>query len=195
MYLPLLIYITKSLVIKLKEQFETYSITSMKIAITGHRPNKLWNDYDLISPGMNKIKDELQHIINVCKPDALISGMALGIDTLWAKLAVENNIILHAYIPFKGQESVWTNKSKDLYYSLLEYAKIKIYCSDPGFAAYKMQIRNEQMVNDCDLLIAVWDGTSGGTANCVKYAEFVKNERIIINPLTLTVKNISYHSI
>jgi uncharacterized phage-like protein YoqJ len=33
-----------------------------------------------------------------------------------------------------------------------------------------LQKRNEWMVDHCDLLIAVWDGSEGGTANCVRYA-------------------------
>ena len=39
-----------------------------------------------------------------------------------------------------------------------------------------MQLRNEAMVNDCDLLLALWNGTSGGTANCIRYANSVKRE-------------------
>lgn len=38
------------------------------------------------------------------------------------------------------------------------------------------------MVDNCDLLIAVHDGSPGGTANCVNYAN-QKNKKIInINP-------------
>ena len=62
----------------------------MRIAITGHRPNKLGNDYDLTGLLIQKIKVKLQEIINDKRPTHLISGMALGIDTLWAQLALEN---------------------------------------------------------------------------------------------------------
>ena len=48
-----------------------------------------------------------------------------------------------------------------------------------------MQERNEWMVNNCDVLIAVWDGTSGGTANCVKYAESLQLDIRRINPKEL----------
>ncbi|PAD70641.1 hypothetical protein CHH83_02225 [Bacillus sp. 7586-K] len=34
-----------------------------------------------------------------------------------------------------------------------------------------MQKRNEWMVDNSDYVIAVWDGTKGGTGNCVKYAQ------------------------
>jgi uncharacterized phage-like protein YoqJ len=45
-----------------------------------------------------------------------------------------------------------------------------------------MQLRNEFMVNNSDIVIAVWDGTNGGTANCVKYAQVENKEIIIIDP-------------
>ena len=66
----------------------------MKIAITGHRPNKLGNDYNLVSPLIERIdmaicaillkQDELYPIGSI----ELITGMALGIDTLFAKIAI-----------------------------------------------------------------------------------------------------------
>jgi uncharacterized phage-like protein YoqJ len=43
--------------------------------------------------------------------------------------------------------------------------------TDAPYRAELMQIRNEWMVDRCDLLIAVWNGTPGGTANCVAYAK------------------------
>lgn len=45
-----------------------------------------------------------------------------------------------------------------------------------------MQKRNEYMVNLADKVIAVWGGSSGGTANCVRYAKSVGKEIIIIKP-------------
>ncbi len=41
------------------------------------------------------------------------------------------------------------------------------------------------MVNNCDMLIAVWDGSDGGTANCVKYAQSKGVDIRIINPKEL----------
>ena len=38
------------------------------------------------------------------------------------------------------------------------------------------------MVDNSDVLIACWNGTSGGTANCVKYAEKTGNKIYRINP-------------
>ena len=38
------------------------------------------------------------------------------------------------------------------------------------------------MVDNADKVIAVWDGSKGGTYNCVKYAEKQNKEIIVINP-------------
>jgi len=47
----------------------------------------------------------------------------------------------------------------------------------------KMQKRNEWMVDNCDLLIAVWnEDKSGGTYNCIQYAKSVNKEVIYVNP-------------
>lgn len=155
----------------------------MKIAITGHRPNKLSNDYDLTSPLISRIKMTLRAIISEYMPTQMISGMALGIDTLWAELAIEYNIPLIAAIPCYNQEVKWLQKSKERYYKILEYPLcFKRTITKTGYTSDCMQKRNKWMANHCDLLIAVWDGTSGGTANCVKYAQSINKDIIFINP-------------
>lgn len=166
----------------------------MKIAITGHRPHKLGNDYDLTSDLIRKIKQELQHIITEYNdigrdnwtPLSLISGMALGIDTLWAELAIENKIPLIAAIPCSGQDLKWPIKSQKTYQDIITHPNCtRNYISDKPYNSTCMQKRNEWMVDNCNLLIAVWDGTSGGTANCVNYAKSVNKPIIYINPKEL----------
>lgn len=58
----------------------------MRIAFTGHRPNKLWNDYDLKSKEVLKIRARILEVLGCIydqskEPLMLITGMALGIDT------------------------------------------------------------------------------------------------------------------
>lgn len=177
----------------------------MKIAITGHRPNKLNNDYNLIGPLTQAIRARLIDVIAQYKPTQMISGMALGIDTLWASLALGMRIPLIAAIPFKGQELMWSNYSLTMYYDILELASEIIivdrnlgldgHICDPEtpfqcylreqntpYNKYSMQLRNQWMVNNCDMLVAIWDGSEGGTANCVKYAKTMEVNTLIINP-------------
>lgn len=138
----------------------------MRIAITGHRPNKLWNDYDLVSPGMQAIKSTLKRAVDKFNPTVMISGMALGIDMLWAELAIEHQLPLLACIPCLNQEAMWPDKSKDRYRKILNYNQCtEVLVTNASYNQGCMQKRNEYMVNQCELLLAVWDGTSGGTAN------------------------------
>jgi uncharacterized phage-like protein YoqJ len=142
----------------------------MKIAFTGHRPNKM-GGYDdntnLCNPTLDLIHDE---ILKLNAPMEFIVGMALGVDTWAAQYAIAFNIPFHAYVPFSGQETAWPAASRAKYHDILKKAaSVKVICAG-SYAAWKMQKRNEAMVNDCDILIAVWNGTSSGTANCVEYA-------------------------
>jgi len=141
------------------------------VAITGHRPNKLGNDYDFTSKLVLDIKAEIQKTLKELKPTKLITGMALGVDTLFAQLAIENNIPFIAALPCYNQERMWPERSKMIYHRLgtHELCTIK-YVTRAEYSTELMQVRNEWMVDHCDVLISVWDGSNGGTANCVKYA-------------------------
>jgi uncharacterized phage-like protein YoqJ len=44
-----------------------------------------------------------------------------------------------------------------------------------------MQIRNEWMVDNAHIVLALWDGSSGGTGNCIKYANRKSVNKPIIN--------------
>jgi uncharacterized phage-like protein YoqJ len=160
----------------------------MTIAITGHRPDKLGGDYTYTSPLIKNIEYKLQDLIDTYQPDEMISGMALGIDTVWAQLAIENDVALTAAVPFKGQELMWPKPAQDLYNILLKRAANVFYICDPGYAAWKMQKRNEWMVDNSELLIAVWDGSTGGTFNCVQYAIKQKRGLIQVNPNSFLIK-------
>lgn len=145
----------------------------MIIAVTGHRPDKLGREYDLKGPYSFYIKSELQKYINLYQPDTLISGMALGVDSIFAKLAIENNLNLIAAIPCVGQEKIWPQSSQNLYNDILKYDRCtKVVLSD-HYTHQCMQNRNVYMVDNCDRLIAVWDGTTGGTKNCIDYAKSI----------------------
>lgn len=164
----------------------------MRIEATGHRSNKLWG-YDYNEPHYIRLMSKLRKIVldsinnDKSEPLELISGMALGVDTLFAALAIElklegYNVKLVCAVPFKGQEGNWPQESKNLYHEILDKADEVVYVCDGGYAAYKMQRRNEYMVDRSDLLIAVWDKSNGGTANCVRYANRKIKDVVYLNP-------------
>lgn len=162
----------------------------MKIAITGHRPSKLGNDYALTSPLIHSIKAKIQdyinnHLINLKHdPIQFITGMALGIDTLFAQIAIENEIPFIAAIPCVNHQGKWPVKSRQVYDSILANKLCTKHIVTPTEYTYEcMQNRNIWMVDNCNLLIAVWDGVEqGGTWNCIKYAREQGKQIIYINP-------------
>lgn len=151
----------------------------MIVAFTGHRPDKLGSyEPNEIS---NKVKGDITKALSELKPEKVISGMALGVDQIAAEVCIDLGIPFIAAVPFLGQESMWPLKSKEHYRYLLSKASdIEVVC-DGGYAAWKLQKRNEWMVDNCNLLIAVWNGSDGGTKNCFDYAQKVGRKTFIID--------------
>ena len=154
----------------------------MIIAVTGHRPNKLYG-YNLNNEKNLELKEKFKKILIDNKCTEAITGMALGVDTIFALAVLElkdegYNIKLHCAIPCKNHSCKWIKESVDLYNKILAKADIVKLVTDETYKPYLMQIRNEYMVDLADKIIAVWNGSSGGTANCVKYAQ-KKNKEII----------------
>ena len=117
--------------------------------------------------------------LKVYRPKEVISGMALGWDQAIAHAAYLEKIPFVAAIPFRGQELMWPKHSQELYNSLVKVAsEVEIICSGE-YSPSKMQTRNEWMVNNSSHVMALWDGTGGGTKNCVDYA--LKINKPVIN--------------
>lgn len=158
----------------------------MKICVTGHRPNKLYG-YNLSHPLWQKLKEQFKQILKENNCDEAITGMALGVDTVFALAALElkdegYDIKLHCAIPCKNHSCKWIKESVNQYNKILSKADIVKLVSDEEYKPWLMQKRNEYMVNLADKVIAVWDGSSGGTANCVRYAKSIGREIIMIKP-------------
>ena len=155
--------------------------TTEVVAFTGHRPNKL-GGYDYQSTKNQEIYSKMRAAVEQLKPSRIITGMALGVDTMAADIAYMLDIPFTAAIPFKGQELKWHKESQELYHQILKAADKIVIVSEGGYSAYKMQVRNQWMVDNCTHLIAVWDGTTGGTGNCVAYTEGIGKPVTYIKP-------------
>ncbi len=160
----------------------------MILAVTGHRPNKLWG-YGINIKPYKEISNKMIQVMTEKNATHLISGMALGIDTIFAFAALKyrddnpsKKIIVECAIPCRNHTSKWQQDSKNTYLKILEEADIITKVSNEFYQPYLMQKRNEYMVNKCNLLLAVWDGSNSGTGNCVKYARKIGKEIIIIKP-------------
>jgi uncharacterized phage-like protein YoqJ len=153
----------------------------MIIAFTGHRPDKL-GGYNLPNSTYMYVCQQLDKTLRELKPDKVISGMALGVDQWAAFVAIKLGIPFIAAIPFEGQEKKWPLASQTAYNTLIQKACDIVVVCEPGYAAYKMQLRNKWMVDQCDILLGVYDGTTGGTYNCIEYAKLINKQIIIIDP-------------
>lgn len=144
------------------------------IAVTGHRPNKLWG-YDLTHPCYRKLQSRFEQVLLDQGCTDAWTGMALGADTVFAHavLALKQRGIpvkLHCAVPCRGQTAFWKTPSIHEYNRILDLADEAVLVTDAPYKAALMQIRNQYMVDRADLVLALWDGTPGGTANCVNYA-------------------------
>ena len=152
------------------------------IACTGHRPDKL-GGYNLPNPTYIYVCQQIEKVLKELQPEKCISGMALGADSYFANVCVKLGIPFIAAIPFIGQENAWPAASQKTYHALLSKAAEKVIVCEGGYAAAKMQTRNEWMANKCDKLLAIYNGdTSGGTYNCIQYAKSIDKEIIYIDP-------------
>ncbi|HDR4736827.1 TPA: DUF1273 family protein [Bacillus cereus] len=167
------------------------------IALTGHRPGKL-GGYDYYSP-LNlsiatKLREYLLFHLRQGKQVHAISGMALGADTIFALVALKLKkqgyaVILESAIPCTAHASQWPKPSQEQWKSIVEQADVVTYVSKLLYKPYLMQKRNEYMVNQCDELIAIFDGTKGGTANCIDYAMKKEKKIMTINPKELIIQH------
>lgn len=153
----------------------------MIVAFTGHRPDKL-GGYKVPNDTYIRVCQKIDTVLKELKPEKVVTGMALGIDQWAASIAHKLHIPFLAAIPFEGQENAWPESSRKIYRILRKLATEEVIVSQGGYSADKMQVRNIWMVDNCDKLIAVWDGTKGGTGNCIEYAKSVKKDIYYIDP-------------
>ncbi|MCD6125154.1 DUF1273 family protein [bacterium] len=150
-----------------------------KIAFTGHRPGKLRD----ISAVKSQIRQFLSHQFEL-HPDLLvISGGALGVDQLAAEVCIELGIPFVFVLPFPVRvfTARWNSSSRAHLRYLISHA-VRTFVVQSTFSMAGYMRRNEVMVRHCNLLCAVWDGSSGGTANTVRYAQSIGREIHFIQP-------------
>lgn len=155
----------------------------MVICGTGHRPDKLGGYGQVVT---DKLIDTAFNYLVVAHGvrsdrmiDKVISGGALGWDQALAWATLRLKIPLIMALPFKDFDQKWPSASRGKFNLICADAAEVIYVCEEGYAPWKMQERNKWMVDHSDRVLALWNGTDGGTANCVRYAE--KAGKPIIN--------------
>lgn len=139
----------------------------MIIGCSGHRPDRLGgHSHDAYRVLFALALDYLQE---KC-PVGVVSGMALGWDQAFAAAAWNLGIPFAAALPFEGQELHWPSLNQTQYKILLNKATVVHVVSAGPYAKWKLQKRNEFVVDESDRIAAMWDGSPSGTKNCLGYA-------------------------
>ena len=137
---------------------------------TGHRPEKITENVEVIKANLKK---EIIKTIELGY-DTFLTGMALGTDTWAADIVLEikkenGDIKLICAIPFRGVER---NRSPELqakFHEILESADGAEYMSEK-YKRWVFLARDRWMVDHSSYVIAVYNGSKGGTEFTVDYA-------------------------
>ena len=147
--------------------FDAGVITQDKNVILKNKNDK--SEIRLAIVGSRSITDEkfVERIFNVFKymfgePKEIISGGAKGPDTFGENWAKKNNI------PVKIFKAEWD-----------KYGKA---------AGFK---RNEDIIANCDVCLAIWDGKSHGTLNDFEWCKKYGKELLVFNMNEYTTKTFS----
>jgi uncharacterized phage-like protein YoqJ len=171
--------------IRHKKLFKGY-----KVCVSGHRP-KYWNYDKDITYEINEIlESETKEIVKrVYKKDLIfMSGLAIGVDTIWSEIAMKNDIRLHGYIPCLSQDSRWKKEDKIKYSIIKGYCELTYLMYNGAYDEAKnnnfncMNERNKYMVEHCDEAVVIWNGIKkSGTYNFIKYMEEYNKPYKLIN--------------
>ena len=146
-------------------------------SFSGHRPEKLpWGDNER-DERCRTLKASIREMVEKAYADGyrhFICGMARGCDTYFCEEVLRlrdrvQDITVEAAIPCLSQCDGWTAEQQERYRdltALCNYRTVVQERYDPGC----MHRRNRYMVDHSQLLIAVHDGSPGGTLYTIEYA-------------------------
>ena len=170
---------------------------NVTVGITGHRSGISDEVYTKL---FRYIKDMIEKESISIK--TIISPLADGADRVVAKhILEEHNAKLIVPLPFKEYEyqKDFSKDSKKEFEKLIAKADRVYTISDiDKISKDEAYLKaGEYVVNNCDILIAIWDGEDargvGGTADIVEYAKKCKKPTLYINTENLNIKYINFN--
>ena len=150
--------------------------TELTCCFTGHRPGKIRSTEEAVRAAL---RAEIEQAI-ADGFTAFITGMAPGVDT-WAALEVLSlqeqhpAVQLVCAVPFEGVEKNRTDEEIAAFRSILQKAAhIEYVCKKRG--RWNFIARDRWMVDHARRVIAVFNGTPGGTEYTLGYAQRKERE-------------------
>lgn len=166
---------------------------------TGHRPQNLPFSLNERERRYTELKERLKELIEFKITEQNISnfitGMAIGIDCICAEIVIALTkkypyLSLTAVIPCADQTIRWRRNDVIRYNAILKKCS-QIIILQQHYTTDCMNRRNFYMVEHCDCVIAVWDGSRSGTGNTVRYALEKRLPVTILNPRTFDISNLN----
>lgn len=138
---------------------------------TGHRPEKLTIPEKRLT---GLLETEIKQAID-SGHTTFITGMAKGVDLIAAEIVLrlrkrDLRLKLICALPYPGFGQHWGGGWTERFQRVLAQADLKrTIC--PSFSYGSYQARNEWMVRHSALVIAVFNGETGGTKNTLDFAK------------------------
>lgn len=144
---------------------------------TGHRPTKLPWRYDESDSRCVTLKRRIADAVETAYEEGyrhFLCGMAMGCDLYFCECVLElrrrhKDVTLEAAIPCPSQADSWPAPQRRRYSELVAQCDFETMVS-AEYSPSCMQRRDRYMVDHSALLIAAFDGSSGGTRYTVEYA-------------------------
>ncbi|MCD8143992.1 MAG: DUF1273 domain-containing protein [Oscillospiraceae bacterium] len=164
-------------------------IREKSCCFTGHRPDKLpWRTNEL-DWRCQVLKGWMAQTVEQAWLDGyrhFICGMALGCDLYFCEAVLDfqvnhPEVRLEAAIPFPGQAERWPPAQQRRWKSLVNQCSFQTVIQ-PAYDRGCMLRRDRYMVSRSSRIIAVYNGTPGGTMQTLAYAMQNRLEIIRLDP-------------
>ena len=144
---------------------------------TGHRPAKLPWRYNEGDPRCVALKSRIYDAVEAAYDEGyrhFLCGMAMGCDLYFCECVLvlrtaRPDVTVEAAIPCPTQADAWPADQRQRYERLVAACDFETVVS-AKYTSSCMQRRDRYMVDHASLLIAVFDGSPGGTQYTVQYA-------------------------
>ncbi len=167
----------------------------LKILITGDKPKNLLVENSLSSalPYSKQMSDALETVSaraigqiikdNPGKKIILLTGLELGIEQAAASRALEMNVAVKAFVPFKNHGENWSPENRRQHAELIHQIKERggaIETSDKEYNPQRTQLRDYRMVDEANQIITLHQpDAKPAHQKTLDYAE--KHSKTVVN--------------
>ena len=163
---------------------------SRTCCFTGHRPDKLPWGYDERDPRCLALKHSMTREIEGLYLRGFrhfISGMAQGCDLWFAEAALAlreqyPDLSVEGAVPFPAQADRWRPDQRRRWRDILARCNLETAVQQ-HYDRFCMFRRDRYMVDRSAAVLAVFDGTPGGTQYTLNYAMDKKLEILLLDPV------------